>query len=111
LQPGISNSTYHTPVMLYEAIDALQIKPNGIYVDCTFGGGGHAKIILERLNEDGRLIAFDQDAAAKNNIPDDDRVLFVPQNFRHLQRFLKLHNFSEVDGILADLGVSSHQFN
>src|SRR5690606_29355580 len=95
----------------HEAIDALQIKPGGIYVDCTFGGGGHAKVILERLGNNGKLIAFDQDAAAKNNIPEDDRILFVPQNFRHLQRFLKLHNIAEVDGILADLGVSSHQFN
>ena len=74
LQPGISDSTYHTPVMLHEAIDALQIKPGGIYVDCTFGGGGHAKVILERLGNNGKLIAFDQDAAAKNNIPEDDRI-------------------------------------
>ena len=111
LKPGISSSNYHTPVMLHEAIDALEIKPNGIYVDCTFGGGGHAKVILERLDKGGKLIAFDQDAAAKNNIPEDDRVLFIPQNFRYLQRFLKLHNIFEVDGILADLGVSSYQFN
>jgi len=80
-------------------------------VDCTFGGGGHSKVILEKLNEDGRLIAFDQDISAKQNLPDDSRVLFVQQNFRHVARFLKLHNINEVDGLLADLGVSSHQFD
>ncbi len=102
---------YHTPVLYNESLDALNIKPNGVYVDCTFGGGGHSRGILERLNEDGRLIAFDQDADAKQNIPDDKRVIFVPQNFRHIQRFLRLHKFVKVDGVLADLGVSSHQFD
>jgi 16S rRNA (cytosine1402-N4)-methyltransferase len=102
---------YHIPVLLNEVIDALSIKPNGIYVDCTFGGGGHSKVILSKLNEEGRLIAFDQDEDAKANIPNDDRVLFIPQNFKHLQRFLKLHKINEVDGVLADLGVSSHQFD
>jgi 16S rRNA (cytosine1402-N4)-methyltransferase len=103
--------SYHTPVLLKETIDALNIKPNGIYVDCTFGGGGHSKAILEKLGENGKLVAFDQDADAKRNIPKDPRIIFVPQNFRHIQRFLKLHNISAVDGILADLGVSSHQFD
>jgi len=96
---------------LKEAVDALMIQPNGIYVDCTFGGGGHAKAILEKLDKNGKLIAFDQDEDAKRNIPKDPRIIFVPHNFRHLQRFLKLHNINAVDGILADLGVSSHQFD
>jgi len=85
--------------------------PNGIYVDCTFGGGGHSRAILERLNPNGKLVAFDQDEDARRNLPADTRVIFVPHNFRHLQRFLRLHNISAVDGILADLGVSSHQFD
>ncbi len=105
------SSTYHLPVMLHEAIEALQIVPSGIYVDCTFGGGGHSKEILNRLNHEGKLIAFDQDEDAIKNIPQDDRVIFVPQNFRHLQRFLRLHKISEVNGVLADLGVSSHQID
>jgi len=87
------------------------IQPNGIYVDCTFGGGGHSKAILEKLDDKGKLIAFDQDEDARRNIPKDPRIIFVPHNFRHLQRFLKLHNINAVDGILADLGVSSHQFD
>jgi 16S rRNA (cytosine1402-N4)-methyltransferase len=103
--------TYHTPVLLKEAVDGLKIVADGIYVDCTFGGGGHSKAILERLDNNGKLIAFDQDEDAKRNIPKDPRIIFVPHNFRHLQRFLKLHNISVVDGILADLGVSSHQFD
>jgi 16S rRNA (cytosine1402-N4)-methyltransferase len=107
----IPNSEYHTPVLLKETIDALNIQPNGIYVDCTFGGGGHSKAILEKLGEVGKLVAFDQDEDAKRNIPKDPRIIFVPQNFRHIQRFLKLHSISAVDGILADLGVSSHQFD
>lgn len=102
---------YHIPVLLNEAVDALMVKPDGIYVDCTFGGGGHSLQILSRLGGNGRLIAFDQDADARRNLPEDDRVLFVPHNFRHLQRFLRLHKVVEVDGILADLGVSSHQFD
>ena len=102
---------YHTPVLLQECIDGLDIWPGGIYVDCTFGGGGHSKAILEQLNENGRLIVFDQDEDARRNLPDDERVIFVPQNFRHLQRFLRLHKAAKVDGILADLGVSSHQFD
>jgi 16S rRNA (cytosine1402-N4)-methyltransferase len=106
------SANYHIPVLYSEVLEALQIKPNGIYVDATFGGGGHSKGILERLGKDGRLIAFDQDADAKQNIPvDEDRLLFVPHNFKHLQRFLKLYKIDSVDGVLADLGVSSHQFD
>ena len=111
LIPNSQLPDYHTPVLLQECIDGLHIKPGGIYVDCTFGGGGHSKAILQQLNENGRLIVFDQDEDARKNLPDDERVLFVPQNFRHLQRFLRLHKAAQVDGILADLGVSSHQFD
>ncbi len=103
--------TYHIPVLLKETIEELKIQPHGIYVDCTFGGGGHSKAILQKLDADGKLVAFDQDEDAKKNLPDDDRIIFVPQNFRHLQRFLRLYNIPAVDGILADLGVSSHQFD
>jgi 16S rRNA (cytosine1402-N4)-methyltransferase len=102
---------YHVPVLLQEAVDALQIKSAGIYVDCTFGGGGHSREMLRRMGSEGKLIAFDQDADARKNLPEDDRIIFVPHNFRHLQRFLKLHKIQAVDGILADLGVSSHQFD
>ena len=102
---------YHTPVLLKEAIEGLNIKPGGVYVDCTFGGGGHAKAILQKLNEKGKLLAFDQDADAVRNLPEDPRLIFIPQNFRHLSRFLRLHQFKLVDGIMADLGVSSHQFD
>jgi len=109
--PNSKLQNYHVPVLLNETIGGLNIKPAGIYVDCTFGGGGHSRAILERLNENGRLVAFDQDDDARKNLPADDRVLFVPQNFRHLQRFLRLHKITAVDGIMADLGVSSHQFD
>ncbi len=102
---------YHIPVLLAETIEGLNIKPDGIYVDCTFGGGGHAKAILEKLNAKGKLVAFDQDADAKNNLPNDERLVFVSHNFRHLQRFLRLEGITAVDGIMADLGVSSHQFD
>ena len=102
---------YHIPVLLDEVINGLNIQPDGIYVDCTFGGGGHSKAILEKLSAKGKLVAFDQDEDAKKNLPDDERIIFVPQNFRHLQRFLRLHNITAVDGIMADLGVSSHQFD
>jgi 16S rRNA (cytosine1402-N4)-methyltransferase len=104
-------SNYHIPVLYNESIEALNIKPNGVYVDCTFGGGGHSKGIVEQLNADGKLIAFDQDEDAKRNLIDDERVLFVPHNFRHIQRFLRLYKIEKVDGVLADLGVSSHQFD
>jgi 16S rRNA (cytosine1402-N4)-methyltransferase len=105
------HSSYHTPVLLTEVIENLDIKPGGTYVDCTFGGGGHSRAILDRLNTDGRLVAFDQDAEARINLPADERIVFVANNFRYLQRFLKLNGIAEVDGILADLGVSSHQFD
>lgn len=98
-------------MLFNEAIDALNIQPAGIYVDCTFGGGGHTRGILEKLGKDGRVVAFDQDADAKANLPDDERVIFVPQNFRHISRFLRLHKIQAVDGVLADLGVSSWQFD
>lgn len=104
-------NNYHTPVLLQECIDGLDIWPGGIYVDCTFGGGGHSKAILQQLNGNGKLIVFDQDEDARKNLPNDERVFFVPQNFRHLQRFLRLHKAAKVDGILADLGVSSRQFD
>lgn len=103
--------TYHTPVLLKEVVEGLNIRTDGVYVDCTFGGGGHAKAILAGLGKSGRLIAFDQDGDAKKNLPDDERVIFIAQNFRHLQKFLRLHHINSVDGILADLGVSSHQFD
>jgi 16S rRNA (cytosine1402-N4)-methyltransferase len=111
LHQNPSANDYHVPVLFYECMDALNIKPDGIYVDCTFGGGGHSRGILERLNENGRLYAFDQDADAKQNLPEDERIVFVPANFRHIQRFLRLHKVQKVDGILADLGVSSYQFD
>jgi 16S rRNA (cytosine1402-N4)-methyltransferase len=104
-------TNYHIPVLLKEAIEGLNIKEDGVYVDCTFGGGGHSKEILKLLGKTGKLIVFDQDEDAKKNVPDDERVIFVPQNFRHLQRFLRLHKHTKVDGVLADLGVSSHQFD
>jgi 16S rRNA (cytosine1402-N4)-methyltransferase len=107
MQEGI----YHVPVMLQEVIDGLQMNPSGIYVDCTFGGGGHSFGILKQLNVHGKLIAFDQDADAFENQPVDDRVIFVPHNFRHLQRFLRFNKIPKVNGILADLGVSSHQLD
>ncbi|MFT4202482.1 MAG: 16S rRNA (cytosine(1402)-N(4))-methyltransferase RsmH [Chitinophagaceae bacterium] len=102
---------YHVPVLFEETLDLLDIKPDGVYVDCTFGGGGHSRGILQRLGDKGALVAFDQDVDARKNLPDDKRVLFVPENFRYLQRFLRLHGYDKVDGVLADLGVSSHQFD
>ncbi len=107
MQEGI----YHVPVLLEEVIIGLQIIPSGVYVDCTFGGGGHSKRILAQLNDQGRLIVFDQDEDARKNLPPDERVTFVPHNFRHLQRFLRFHKIQKVNGLLADLGVSSHQIN
>lgn len=102
---------YHVPVLLHEVVMGLQIIPSGIYVDCTFGGGGHSKKILENLDDHGKLIVFDQDEDARKNVPDDARVIFVPHNFRHLRRFLRFYKISKVNGILADLGISSHQIN
>lgn len=107
----MSEHVYHVTVMLKEAVDALEIREDGIYVDCTMGGGGHTLELLSRLGDKGKLFAFDQDAAAKVHVPDDARVVFVPYNFRHITRMLRLHDIQKVDGILADLGVSSHQFD
>lgn len=101
---------YHNPVLLHKSIEGLNLKDGGTYVDATFGGGGHARHILERLHG-GRLIAFDQDMDAMANIPEDDRFMLVNQNFRFLKNFLRLYDALPVDGILADLGVSSHQFD
>ena len=109
--PNDQPQDYHVPVLLEETMEGLHIQPAGIYVDCTFGGGGHAKAILSRLGPDGRLLAFDQDEDARKNLPDDDRLTFIPHNFRHLERFLRLQQVAAVDGIMADLGVSSHQFD
>ncbi|HQV77984.1 MAG TPA: 16S rRNA (cytosine(1402)-N(4))-methyltransferase RsmH [Chitinophagales bacterium] len=102
---------YHIPVMLNECIEGLQIKPDGIYVDVTFGGGGHSKKILENLHENGKLFAFDVDDDAKRNIPNDKRFTLIQSNYRHLKRFLKLYNITKVNGILADFGISSHQID
>lgn len=101
---------YHVPVLLQESIDGLNIDPNGVYVDVTFGGGGHSRSILKKLDK-GRLFAFDQDEDAKANVPDDERFTLIDQNFRYLENYLRLYGVRQVDGILADLGVSSHQFN
>lgn len=101
---------YHLPVMLKECIEGLNIHPNGIYVDVTFGGGGHSKAILSQL-ENGKLFAFDQDEDAKANAFDDNRFTLIPENFRHLKNFLRLFGIKKIDGLLADLGVSSHQFD
>ncbi len=102
--------TYHKPVLLKESIEALDINPDGIYVDATFGGGSHSMEILKKL-KNGTLIAFDQDQDAKQNIPDDKRLIFVNANYRFIKNFLKLYKAIPVDGILADLGVSSHQYD
>ena len=103
-------SIYHTPVLLQESIDGLNIKPKGIYVDVTFGGGGHSKEIISKLTT-GKLVAFDQDKAAIDNLIDDKRFLFVRSNYRYIKNFLRYHKIEKVDGILADLGVSSYHFN
>ncbi len=102
---------YHNPVLLQRSVDGLNIKPNGVYVDVTFGGGGHSREILSRLNDEGKLIAFDQDEDAQKNKIVDSRFLLIAENFRYIKRFLKFNGISKVDGILADLGVSSHQFD
>lgn len=104
-------STYHTPVLLDASVSALSIIENGVYVDATFGGGGHSREILRRLGPEGRLIAFDQDKEALDNAPDDDRLILVHGNFRFLHNFIRYNGYDKVDGILADLGVSSHQFD
>ncbi|HHM20465.1 MAG TPA: 16S rRNA (cytosine(1402)-N(4))-methyltransferase RsmH [Bacteroidetes bacterium] len=103
--------SYHLPVLAGQSIEALRIKKDGCYVDATFGGGGHSRLILNQLGEKGRLLAFDQDDDALHNLPEDDRFIFCHHNFRFLRRFLRLHGIEQVDGILADLGVSSHQLD
>ena len=102
---------YHNPVLLNETVDGLNIKPDGIYVDVTFGGGGHSKEILSRLGPNGKLFAFDQDKDALLNTINDDRFTLIHENFRYVKRFLRFHGVKEVDGVLADFGVSSHQFD
>ena len=102
---------YHNPVLLNETVEGLNIKPDGVYVDVTFGGGGHSKELLKNLGSQGKLIAFDQDKDALQNSIDDDRFLLINENFRYLKRFLKFYGYQQVDGILGDFGVSSHQFD
>lgn len=102
---------YHNPVLLTETVDGLNIKEDGVYVDVTFGGGGHSKEILKRLGDKGKLFAFDQDLDALENTIDDDRFTLINENFRFVKRFLRFHGVKKVDGILADFGVSSHQFD
>lgn len=103
--------SYHNPVLLQESVQALAIKKDGIYVDVTFGGGGHSREILNHLGENGKLVAFDQDADALQNKIDDERFVLIPENFRFISRYLRFYGIKKVDGILADLGVSSHQFD
>jgi 16S rRNA (cytosine1402-N4)-methyltransferase len=102
---------YHNPVLLKESVDGLAIKPDGVYVEVTFGGGGHSAEILKRLNDNGKLYAFDTDVEAQDNKITDNRLVLIPENFRYIKRFLRFHGIKKVDGILADLGVSSHQFD
>lgn len=102
---------YHNPVLLKETVDGLNIKPDGVYVDVTFGGGGHSKEILSRLGPNGKLFGFDQDEDAQANALPDERFVLIPENFRYIKRFLRFQGVKSVDGILADLGVSSHQFD
>jgi 16S rRNA (cytosine1402-N4)-methyltransferase len=107
----MKTTMYHKPVLLEACLEGLALKESGTYVDATFGGGGHTKAILDVLGDKGKVIAFDQDADAVENTWDDDRLIFVHQNFKYLRRFLRFHNIEKVDGILADLGVSSHQLD
>ena len=102
---------YHNPVLLKETVDGLNIKPDGVYVDVTFGGGGHSREIMSRLGPNGKLFGFDQDLDALENVIKDERFVLINENFRYIKRFLRFHGIKEVDGILADLGVSSHQFD
>lgn len=102
---------YHVPVMLHESVELLNIKPDGVYVDVTFGGGGHSREILKVLGPEGKLVAFDQDPDARRNLIEDDRFVFIPQNFNLLKQYLRIEGIKKVDGILADLGVSSFQFD
>ena len=103
--------TYHTPVLLQESIDGLDIKPDGVYVDVTFGGGGHSREILRRLGKGGHLYSFDQDEDAERNIVDDNRFTFIRSNFRYLRNWMRYYDMDHIDGLLADLGVSSHHFD
>lgn len=107
----ITAETYHVPVLLKESIDGLNIKPNGTYVDVTFGGGGHSREILSRLGSKGHLYSFDQDADAEKNIVNDERFTFVRSNFRYLKNWMRYYEVDHIDGLLADLGVSSHHFD
>lgn len=102
---------YHIPVLLHQSIESLSIRPNGIYVDCTYGGGSHSRSILQKLGAKGRLIAFDMDDDAARNLPDDPRITLIKSNYRYIRKFLRVHGIREVDGILADLGISSHQID
>lgn len=111
MYPDDGQMVYHTPALLNESVDGLNISPDGVYVDVTFGGGGHSREILKRLGKRGRLIAFDQDRDAVKNAPDDPRFIFVRSNFRFLRNFLRYYNVDAVDGLLADLGVSFHHFD
>ncbi|MDD2424568.1 MAG: 16S rRNA (cytosine(1402)-N(4))-methyltransferase RsmH [Bacteroidales bacterium] len=104
-------SSYHTPVLLHESVSALAVKEQGIYIDATMGGGGHTREILSRMGKSGRLLAFDQDESALRNAPEDSRLTVVHSNFRFIGNFMRLHGISFADGIIADLGVSSHQFD
>lgn len=107
----ITAETYHVPVLLKESVDGLNIQPDGIYVDVTFGGGGHSKEILSRLGNKGHLYSFDQDADAENNIVADDKFTFVRSNFRYIENWMQYYGVEKIDGLLADLGVSSHHFD
>ena len=107
----VTAETYHVPVLLTESIDGLAIQPDGVYVDVTFGGGGHSREILRRLGKNGRLYSFDQDADAEKNIVADDRLTFVRSNFRYIKQWMRYYGVEKVDGLLADLGVSSHHFD
>lgn len=104
-------SEYHVPVLLEESVAGLNIRPGGLYLDLTFGGGGHSREILKRMDADGCLIGFDQDEDALGNVPEDDRFIFVNHNFRYLRHFMRYYGYEKADGILADLGVSSHEFD
>ena len=107
----VTAETYHVPVLLTESIDGLAIQPDGIYVDVTFGGGGHSREILRRLGPKGHLYSFDQDADAEKNIVADDRFTFIRSNFRYIKQWMRYHSVDKIDGLLADLGVSSHHFD
>ena len=107
----MENIVYHIPVLLKESVDGMNIRPDGTYVDVTFGGGGHSREILSRLGDEGKLLSFDQDEDAERNVPDDKRLIFVRSNFRYLKNFLRYHQVGQVDAVLADLGVSSHHFD